>query len=197
MTQTQTATQKIAAEMALASPAKALRVIGQDLASLFPRLLEIETDGVSYQVHGESHPNPFESVKEGFFRKAWHRLLGKDSAKPEAPQIPPAVFQRSYSAEDIERIDRENSANRTGLSQRADSYSLGERLRTMGAIVEKRNGRFKRLAKNADRLEVEYWDRQGQTQSARLTTVIMYRSERRQDAPAWQPPMQLWEGYDF
>jgi len=59
----------------------------------------------------------------------------------------------------------------------------------MGDIVDKKNGRLKRLGKDGDRLFVEYWDQQGQLQTARLTTVIMYRSHHRNDK---QPQNSPW-----
>lgn len=67
----------------------------------------------------------------------------------------------------------------------------------MGAIVDKKNGSLKRLHKEADRLFVEYWDTQGQLQSAKLTTVIFYRNHQIVDPRRQNAPAELWEGYDF
>ncbi|HYA29369.1 MAG TPA: hypothetical protein VEI95_11175, partial [Acidobacteriota bacterium] len=176
MYQTQTVSTSTLSQLDLAvvGYAKTFRVIGQELAALFPRVLEIETDGVNFAARGESHPNPFEAVKQSILRTIWNRLRGKGPASKQVEaQPPPANFTRTYGPEEIDRIDRLNSANRTGTSRRADSYSLAERLRTMGDIVDKKNGRLKRLGKDGDRLFVEYWDQQGQLQTARLTTVIM------------------------
>ena len=124
-------------DLALAIYAKALRVIGQDLAELFPRVLEIETDGINFEARGESHPNPFEAVKESAVKKAWNKLLRKGAAT-RRPAAPPASFARSYGPEEIERMDRINQAERSGTFRKADIYSLSERLRTMGAIVDSR-----------------------------------------------------------
>ena len=177
--------------------AKAFRVIGQDVAGLFPRVLEIETDGVNFVARGQSHPNPFEAIKESAFKRLCNWLCNKGLPKQLEPQSTPANFTRTYGPDDIERIDRMNSANRSGISRRADSYSLAERLRTMGATVDKKNGRLKRLGKDGDRLFVEYWDEQGQLQTARLTTVIMYRNHHRSNIQPRNTPLELWEGYDF
>lgn len=200
MPETQTVSTNTSSDLGLASVgyAKAFRVIGQELAGLFPRVLEIETDGVNFAARGESHPNPFEAVKQSILRRIWNRLCGKKPpSKQVEPQPPRANFTRIYGPEEIDRIDWLNSANRTGTSRRADSYSLAERLRTMGDIVDKKNGRLKRLGKDSDRLFVEYWDQQGQLQTARLTTVIMYRSHHRNDMEPQSSPLELWEGYDF
>jgi hypothetical protein len=198
---TNSATKSIAPpdlDFAAGNYGEVLRVIGQDLASLFPRTLEIETDGANFEVHGESHPNPFETVRESFLAKVWHRLFKQDSQLTQTETQPVSKkFSRIYDPQEIEQIDRLNSEHRSGTSRRADSYSLAERLRTMGAIVDAKKGRFKRLSKQGDRLFVEYWDQQGQLQSARLTTVIMYRSQLRPDLQPGHAPVELWEGYDF
>jgi hypothetical protein len=177
---------------------KALRVIGQELAGLFPRVLEIAADGASFAVSGECHPNPFEAVKENVFKKAWKILFPSAATTDSAPTSAPATpFSRSYDAVEIDRLDQIHSARRTDNFRRADSYSLAERLRTMGAIVDANKGRFKLLRKEADRLSVEYWDPQGEIKSAKLTTVIMYRNHQRFDAQRHNSPAELWEGYDF
>jgi len=176
---------------------KVLRVIGQDLAGFFPRILEITTDGVSFAAQGQCHPNPFEAVKETFLNRIWCRVAHKASATAAQENQPPACFARTYDASEIERLDGLHRANRGEGSRRADAYSLSERFRAMGAIVDKRNGSLKRLHKEADRLSIEYWDTQGQLQSAKLTTVIFYRNQQPADPRRQNAPAELWEGYDF
>jgi hypothetical protein len=177
---------------------RALRVLGQDLTNLFPKILEIDTNGASFEARGESHPNPFERIKEPFFKKAWSRLFHRKAVADAHPaQSETASFVRSYKPDEIDRLDRLHSAARTGNLQKADLYSLAERLRIMGAIVDSKNGRFKRLRKEGDRLSVEYWDHDGNLQTAKLTTVIMYRNRRRYELQRRNPPLELWEGYHF
>ena len=176
---------------------RALRVIGQDLTHLFPRVLEIETDGVNFTACGRSHPNPFHIVRKSAFKKFWHKLIGK-GAEAESIALAPSVdsFRLTYTPTDIERLDRLYSANRSGQTGRPDSYSLAERLRAMGGIVDSRKGRLKQLRKNADNLFVDYWDQNGEMHTAKLTTVILYRNQQHQ--PSHSPtPKELWEGYDF
>jgi hypothetical protein len=176
---------------------KVLRVIGQDLAGFFPRTVEITTDGVSFEAQGQCHPNPFEAVKANFLNRIWRRVSRKASTAGAEGAQPPACFARTYDAGEIERLDQLYSANRGEGSRRADAYSLSERFRTMGAIVDKKNGSLKRLHKEADRLFIEYWDAQGQLQSAKLTTVIFYRNQHHADPRRHNAPAELWEGYDF
>jgi hypothetical protein len=177
---------------------RALRVMGQDLTNLFPKILEIDTDGTSFEARGESHPNPFERIQESFFKKAWSGLFHRKAVADSRPmQAEPMSFVRSYNPGEIDRLDRLHSAARTGTLQRADMYSLAERLRIMGAIVDSRNGRFKQLRKESDRLSVAYWDQDGNLQTAKLTTVIMYRNQRRYELQRRNPPTELWEGYHF
>jgi hypothetical protein len=177
---------------------RALRVMGQDLTNLFPKVLEIDTDGMSFEARGESHSNPFERIKEPVFKKVWSGLFHRKAVADSRPTQPePTRFVRSYNPAEIDRLDRLHSAARTGNLQKADMYSLAERLRIMGAIVDSRNGHFKQLRKEDDRLSVEYWDQDGNLQAAKLTTVIMYRNQRRHKLQRRNPPLELWEGYHF
>jgi hypothetical protein len=180
-----------------ASYAKVLRVIGQDLATFIPKTLDITANGESFEARGECHPNPFEAVRESFLNRIWRRVAGKPAAAKQADAEPPACFARTYDADEIERLDDIQSANRRGGSRRADAYSLSERFRTMGAIVDKKKGALKRLHKERDRLFIEYWDAQGQLQSAKLTTVIFYRNQQHTYPTRRNAPTELWEGYDF
>jgi hypothetical protein len=174
-----------------------LRVIGQDLATFFPRTLEITTDGDTFAAQGVCHPNPFEAIKEGFLNRIWRRMARKNVTTVADPTEPPARFARSYGADDIDRLDQLQSTNRGESTRRADAYSLPERLRTMGVIIDKKKGRLKRLHKERDRLAIEYWDAQGQLQSAKLTTVIFYRNQQHVEPRRQTRPRELWEGYDF
>jgi hypothetical protein len=182
---------------ATATYGKILRVIGQDIAGFFPRTVEITIDGVSFAAQGQCHPNPFEAVQASFLNRIWRRVARKASTAGAEEAQPPTCFARTYEAGEIERLDQLYSANRGEGSRRADAYSLPERFRTMGAIVDKKHGNLKRLHKEADRLFIEYWDAQGQLQSAKLTTVIFYRNQQHVDPRRQDAPRELWEGYDF
>jgi hypothetical protein len=174
---------------------RALRAIGQDLTELFPRILVIETDGINFTACGKSHPNPFHRIRKSAFKNIWQKLIG-DAPEPDpvAYECGADDFQRAYTPDDIERLDQLFSANRTGQVTRPDSYSLAERLRTMGRIVNSRNGRLQRLRKDADNLFADYWDQLGELRTAKLTTVILYRNQQYDGGSA---PKELWEGYDF
>ena len=176
---------------------RALRAIGQDLTDLFPKLLEIEIDGSNFIARGRSHPNPFHQHRNFTCKNFWQKLIGrKAEAEPVAFEPAALSFHRTYTVADIERLDRLYTANRSGQLGRPDSYSLAERLRVMGGIVNSRKGRLKQLRKNGDQLFVDYWGENGQLRTAKLTTVIMYRNQ--EDQPSHSSmPKELWEGYDF
>lgn len=182
------------ADVAQSHYALTLRVIGQDLSQLFPRVLEIATDGSIFEARGESHPNPFEVIREGLLTKALKKIRGIEVALPTAP---PESFTRRYGPGQIEHIDQLNRAQRSENFRRAENYSLPERLRTLGAIVDATGGRLKQLHKEADRFIVEYWDIQGQLKTAKLTTVILYRNQQQLDRQRRRRRDELWEGYDF
>jgi hypothetical protein len=128
-----------AAEAADPSYALALRVIGQDLSPLFPRVLEIETDGKVFEARGERHPNPFETIREGFLARTWNKLRG---IAPAQPAEATTSFSRRYEAAEVERLDQLNRAHRLDDFRRADIYSLAERLRSVGAIGVGKNVRL-------------------------------------------------------
>ena len=172
----------------------ALRVIGQNLSHLFPRVLEIELAGTIWEARGDCHPNPFETSRDGILEKILHKLRGVESTPPPAP---PTSFTRRYRPADIKRLDRLYRNQRSGIFQRADIYTLAERLRTLGAIVDAKNGRLKHLRKEADRFIVEYWDAQDRLQSVKLTGVILYRNQQQLDKQRKSGASELWEGYDF
>lgn len=174
--------------------AVALRVIGQELTQLFPRVLEIDTDGNSFEARGESHPNPFETIQDGLITRTVKKLRGIQPARSSAA---PASFVLRYGPSEIEQIDQLNRTHRSASFRRADIYSLAERLRTLGAIVDAKKGRLKHLHKEADRFVVEYWDSEGQLQTTRLTTVILYRNQEQLDRQRSTGRTELWEGYDF
>lgn len=194
------ATAKIAIDpsvQAMVDYSRVLRAIGQDLNDLFPKTLEIENDGANFVARGESHPNPFHRQRKAICKNVWRKLIGKQNEmEPVATQPSGGSFQQIYGPADIDRLDQLYSANRTGLLERPDSYSLPERLRAMGGIVNARKGRLKRLCKNADNLAVEYWDESGEIRTAKLTTVIMYRNPEPQLSRGAMPK-EVWEGYDF
>ena len=174
---------------------RVLRAIGQDLTELFPKTLVIETDGTNFTAYGKSHPNPFHRVRKSAFKNIWEKLTG-DAPEPDPLSYDCSAddFQRTYTPADIDRLDQLFSANRTGQVARPDSYSLAERLRTMGSIVNSRSGRLQRLRKDADNFFADYLDQLGELRTAKLTTVILYRNQ--QDS-AGSAPKELWEGYDF
>ena len=174
-----------------------LRAIGQDLSHFFPRILLIETDGTNFVARGRSHPNPFHRVRKPALQSIWQKLIGdKPATEAMDGESSAGDFQRTYTPADIDRLDQLYSANRTGQVARPDSYSLAERLRAMGRIVNSRSGRLQQLRKNADHLFADYWDQHGEIQTAKLTTVIMYRNPQDQLSHS-ATPKELWEGYDF
>jgi len=95
--------------------ARALRAIGQDLTDLFPKVLEIDVDGVNFEARGQSHANPFLRVRERCFKKVWNKLIRKDAkAESITSELTTETFTRTYSPDDIERLDKHYSANRSG-----------------------------------------------------------------------------------
>ena len=176
---------------------RTLRAIGQDLSELYPKTFEIDTDGVNFIVRGRSHPNPFKhQLKRGTLAWFWRALRAKSlDLEMKAGEPIELDFERSYTPDAIDSLVQSYSAKRTGQLSRPDNYSLGERMRTLGGIVKSRQGRLKQVRKDGDRLFADYWNEKGEVDTAKLTTVILYRNQQQSaEGPALQ---ELWEGYDF
>ncbi|MGH7929809.1 MAG: hypothetical protein ACREQV_18660, partial [Candidatus Binatia bacterium] len=126
---------------------RALRVIGQDLAELVPKHLVMELHGADFVANGlwsrcrvedQSLPTAWTGFKK-FFDKITDTIVRVPTREPDLEFVP---FSRTYNVNDIERLDEQRAICRAGASNMPDIYSLGERLRTIGKVVDGRNGRI-------------------------------------------------------
>ena len=95
--------------------ARALRVIGQDLADLFPERVEIETAGDSFVVRGEGRDKSQRTVKNGGVTVPGLKKLLRGKGAADAVDTPLSIvpFTRSYTAEDINLLEeRRNLAQK-------------------------------------------------------------------------------------
>src|SRR5437867_60667 len=88
--------------------ARALRAIGQDLASLFPENLQIEVAGNNYIVRGKARVSSGQlkrSNRMTALKKLFKRLVPKKSAASHpARKSEPVTIDRTYKPADIDRI---------------------------------------------------------------------------------------------
>lgn len=163
--------------------ARALRVIGQDLADLFPENLAIELQGDKFVANGMCSKNrvedpsvatPWTGLKR-IGEKLVTRILKTRSGEPDLEFV---QFSRTYNAQDIDRLDIQGTKNRNS-SGMPDIYSLGERLRTIGKVIDAHNGRIVRVFKDLHQVVYEYQDGDGKARKEELNNTELYQLQQR------------------
>lgn len=177
--------------------ARALRAIGQDLSDLLPENLAIEPSGEDFIAHGMCSRARLESLDSDqtisglrkFSAKLRAGILKPSTRKPDLDLAP---FNRTYHPVDIERLDHKGNHQRIGIGGIPEIYSLGERLRTIGKLVDSQNGRIIRIFKDLHHIIFEYRDGNGTPRKVDLDNTELYRLQRshsseRSDATAAAP----------
>ncbi len=163
--------------------ARALRAIGQDLAGLFPERLEIERCGQEFVARGCGRANPLPSEgileKSSVLRNIWHQLT-RPSPKTDVFPPPPrcAEFVRTYTSRDIRRLDETGATHRRALSERPDLYSLEERLRMIGKILDEKKGELVKLSQDSNTVTFQYLDEDGHLHSESCSTLELYKLQQ-------------------
>jgi hypothetical protein len=162
--------------------ARTLRAIGQDLTELNPEELEIQVTGVEFMATGVGMTQPpQERVEEGHgIGRAWHRLTSKES-KPSLPAVSRQRqrFTRKYTPDAINRLDELRRPRRANKEGKPDIYSLGERLRTVGRIVDSCHGTLLRVVKDNNSMKFEYRDKDGIDHKEEFTNLALYKYQQR------------------
>jgi hypothetical protein len=154
----------------------ALRTIGQDLAALRPEYLEIEFIGQIYAVRGcgrraEGIPGNKRSGKSlGVFKRAARRTAGQGRES--------SWFQRKYTLGEINLLDTEALRQRKEPPFSPDIYVLGERLRTVGKMIEARNGQLVKLTLDNSRITFSYRDSESAVHQEEHSTPSLYRHQQ-------------------
>ena len=162
--------------------ARALRVIGQDLTDLYPEDLEIQVRGAEFLATGvgliQSLQEPLEEDKP--FGRAWNRLTSK-KAKSSFPVSPRQRqrFTRKYTLDDINRLDEKGRPAKVNKEGKPDIYSLGERLRTVGRIVDTCHGTLLQVVKDKNFMKFEYRDRNGIDHKEEYSNLALYKYQQR------------------
>jgi hypothetical protein len=157
----------------------ALRAIGQDLADVLPKSLEIEFTGQIYVVRGQGKTAGSQAVKK---KGAVGKLLGKlKSDEPEGnPEEQQAVpFERTYPLAKIHLLGEQGKSQRRDSPLSPDIYVLGERLRAVGKIIEAEGGQLIRLTMDEYRVAFKYRDSKGEIREEEHTTPELYRSQKK------------------
>ncbi len=163
--------------------ALALRAIGQDLTNLYPIDLQIEVLDGAFIVRGHCPRRRLDGEPTKSEGQNLSALIGKLFQRGEIPATPDprndiVEFSRSYSSQDIDRLDQAGAAYRTGMNRIPDPRTLGEALRTVGRLIDGNNCRLTSLKKIPDRLIVEYQDPDDQPQREEMTNQELNKLQR-------------------
>lgn len=180
---------------------RSLRAIGQGLAGLFPEYLEIELDGDNYIARGKGRAEATQALttgQTGVLGTIWNKLvrhnLESDAVQPPSSSV---AFERAYSVADIDQLDQTSAAHRRSVSRIPDIYSLAERLRTVGRIVDSHGGQLIKLVMDMDAIKFEYRDRENKVCVAEYSNFALYKLQQeyysgRSDPESSDP----WKGLD-
>ena len=164
--------------------ARALRAIGQDLSDLLPDSMTIEPDGDSFLVHGMCNRARLESQQANggwsSLRKMGAMLRAGIIRPPMGePDLDLTPFTRSYNAADIDRLDARGNQRRYDTGGLPEIYSLAERLRAIGKVIDGHNGRLGKIFKDLHHIIFEYRDVNDQPRRVELDNTQLYRLQRR------------------
>lgn len=163
--------------------ARALRVIGQDLAALVPESVTIELRDEAFVAQGlctksridDANPSSLMSLKKAFGKMA-AAIIRPPMREPELEFVP---FSRTYNADDINRLDRQATQHRGRADAIPDIYTLGERLRTIGKVIDAHDGRIVKIFKDLHRVVFEYLDADGRSCKEELNNTELYQLQQR------------------
>jgi hypothetical protein len=159
--------------------ARALRVIGQDLADLMPENLAIELHGNEFVAHGLCTKSRIKDQSSAILKKLFNKVAAIIRVPAREPDLEFVPFSRTYNADDIDRLDRQGTNRRGAADGIPDIYTLGERLRTIGKVIDAQNGRIVRIFKDLHQIMFEYQDAQGSSRKEEMSNTELYQLQQR------------------
>ena len=88
-------------------------------------------------------------------------------------------FTRSYTAEDINLLEERGTFHRKISGDcKPDLYSLSERLRMIGRIVDANGGRLTKLFKDGNTIVFHYQDKDGESHRAEFSNLTLYKLQQ-------------------
>jgi len=181
--------------------ARALRVIGQDLAELIPQQLEVYYQDKAFEVRvrcdrkraeKKSPPAEKSGLKNVFHKLATYRL----DKPPEGSDT--ALFEHRYNSDEIGRLDRVGIQRRNQAGKVPDINNLGEALRTIGRIIDAQGGELIRLIKDPRRVVFDYSDKQGASQKMEMTRSELFKAQQSYyEKRSGTGGVDVWKGQDW
>lgn len=151
--------------------ARALRAIGQDLADLFPERLEIQRAGQNFVARGRRRP------RTSAWKTNEEHVIRQNLTQPP-PRVRHSAFVRTYTPDEIDRLDEMGRARRIDSAQRPELYSLSERLRIVGRIVDEKNAELVHLCQERNTITVQYRDPQDEFHQEEYSTLTLYKLQQ-------------------
>lgn len=139
-----------------ASYSDLLRPIGQKLEDLQVESFELKMEGAEFVVRGQSkRPKP-QPAPEKAARGFW-RMLRRQSSETTGDQVPSSeAVELRFNKEDIARMESDGRARRQSPIETPEAHMVSQILRTVGAFVDQKGGRFLSVSKNDQAITIEY-----------------------------------------
>ena len=162
--------------------AQPLRAIGQALETLNVQTFEMEPAGEAYWIRGAASIADTDTVPQRVSAEnllsIWGVVPGQKPALTGAPTAKSASatsrIELNYTSKDLERLEMEGRAKRSGSAKMADPSSLSQLLRCVGAYLTQKLARLLRISWAGDFLSVEYETSLGSHMQETLATSDLY-----------------------
>ena len=160
----------------------ALRCIGQDLANLVLESLEITLEGAVFVVDGYRVAFKIAALSEtdgSVFERAWQKMLSLGAAGDKVRrQSFREAFNQRYTPDDIVRLERIGVARRSAVPSAPKVSSLAEALRSVGRVLDAKEGQLVRIMKDRNKIVFEYKDVSGVAHREEQNRSLLYRIQQ-------------------
>ena len=119
------------------------------------------------------------TAKKNLLSKVWRALIRRDPGTDLVDwQLKSIPFNRTYSQDDFSHSDEHHFTKRKSAADLPDIYSLGERLRIVGRLVNAKGGELVHLTKTLNSVSFQYRDKDGVLQSEEYSADDLFRIQQ-------------------
>jgi hypothetical protein len=153
---------------------------------LFPQQLEIEYHADNFEVRvrcdrkraeKKSPPGQKPGLRDVLHKLATYEL-GKQSLAKPSKEMEIATSARTYSPDDINRLNESGMRRRAQADKLPDIRNLGEALRTVGRIIDAEEGRLIKLFRDLNLIAFEATNKEGATRKGEMTHGELYKLQQ-------------------
>ena len=162
--------------------AQILRAIGQALETLNIKSFELKPIGEEYWIRGNmalaGESGSGDAVRLRRRRATWGdspnpMSLGNETDRQAEPGVASPVKLR-YTSRDVERLEYEGQLRRTDANRVAEAASLSQILRCIGAYLNQKRARLLKLARDGEKIMLEYETSLGSQMKESLAISVLY-----------------------